>query len=333
MAGDRHLHGRRRPDQPLRDVRRGRPRRRARAIRRAAATQRRGWKTRQAKSTERFQACFAARDWDALAEITGRRRFASTIAVGGGARGSDTVGTPTSRTCGQSPSVGVTNITSTVIATRGERLVLSRVLFSDRRPEAPEAFPRRGARHRRDRRRRPHRRRASRSTPTTSTPPSRSSTRDTSPAKRPPTHTRGRVIAGSTPRSTGTNCPRLTPDWVNIDHRLRIAIAPERHDRVHPCRVGPHAGLQGPHRGRASADRPRSGRHPGRHTAPRKRASTPSGGWSSFTTVDGDLISRGEIFDDTDLDPALARFEELHARPRRGARTTSILEHRTELGG
>ena len=36
---------------------------------------RHGWKTRQAKWIKRFQACFAARDWDALAEIAGRRLF------------------------------------------------------------------------------------------------------------------------------------------------------------------------------------------------------------------------------------------------------------------
>ena len=59
--------GRRRPDQPLRDVRRGRPRRRARQVRRAqpagAAAGKRG-----KPSDRRFQACFAARDWDAMAE-------------------------------------------------------------------------------------------------------------------------------------------------------------------------------------------------------------------------------------------------------------------------
>ena len=29
-------------------------------------------------------------------------------------------------------------------------------------------------------------------------------------------------------------------------------------------------------------------------------------------TVDGDLINRGEIFDEADIDAALARFDELH---------------------
>ena len=47
---------------------------------------------------------------------------------------------------------------------------------------------------------------------------------------------------------------------------------------------------------------------------PRKRASTPSGGRSTSSTVDGDLINRCEIFDEADLDAALARFDEL-SRP------------------
>ena len=38
-------------------------------------------------------------------------------------------------------------------------------------------------------------------------------------------------------------------------------------------------------------------------------------------TVEGDLISRCEIFDEADLDAALARFDELHSRRRRGWKT------------
>ena len=46
---------------------------------------------------------------------------------------------------------------------------------------------------------------------------------------------------------------------------------------------------------------------------PRKRASTPSGG-DRLLTVEGDLINRCELFDEADLDAALARFDEL-SRP------------------
>ena len=59
---------------------------------------------------------------------------------------------------------------------------------------------------------------------TTSTPPSRSSTPGTSPAKRPPTRTHGRSSRAPMPRSTGANS-RTTPDWVNIDHRRRYSYS------------------------------------------------------------------------------------------------------------
>ena len=49
-----------------------------------------------------------------------------------------------------------------------------------------------------------------------------------------------------------------------------------------------------------------------RRMGPRKRASTPSGGDRHILTVDGDLINRCEIFDEADLDAALARFDELN---------------------
>ena len=108
--------------------------------------------------------------------------------------------------------------------------------------------------------------------------------------------------------------PAATPDWVNIDHRRGDSIRARRPDRIHPCHVGRRARHHDLHRGRASAEQPRSGRHPSRQMGPRKRASTPSGGRSALLTVDGDLISRCELFDEADLDAALARFDEL-SRP------------------
>ena len=44
---------------------------------------------------------------------------------------------------------------------------------------------------------------------------------------------------------------------------------------------------------------------------PRKRASTREWRMITIFTVEGDLISRVEVFDEADLDAALARFEEL----------------------
>ena len=46
---------------------------------------------------------------------------------------------------------------------------------------------------------------------------------------------------------------------------------------------------------------------------PRKRASTPSGGGRVFT-VEGDMVNRCEVFDEADLDTAIARFDQL-SRP------------------
>ncbi|OBF99157.1 hypothetical protein A5772_13185 [Mycolicibacter sinensis] len=86
---------------------------------------------------ERFGASFAVRDWDAMAELLAddsstddRRRL-----VGVGVRcGRDVVIADWRATA----DVGVQNVTSTPIATRGGRLVLSRYRFSghDQRPEA-----------------------------------------------------------------------------------------------------------------------------------------------------------------------------------------------------
>ena len=69
-------------------------------------------------------------------------------------------------------------------------------------------------------------RRSSCSTSTTSTPPSPSSTRGTSPAKRPPTRTRGRSSRQAYAALNRRELPPTTPDWVNIDHRRGTSFAP-----------------------------------------------------------------------------------------------------------
>ena len=90
------------------------------------------------RACERFQAFFAARDWDAMAEMladdtaTEDRR----PVVGAGIRhGRDAVIADQRAVA----DVGVKTMTSPVIATRGERLVLSRYRFSGR-DQRPEAF-------------------------------------------------------------------------------------------------------------------------------------------------------------------------------------------------
>ena len=93
---------------------------------------------RQAKSTERFVAYFAARDWAAMAETLAedtstddRRRVVGAGVLHG--RDDDIAAMRAVA------DIGVTNIASTVIATRGERLALGRARFSGR-DQGPEAF-------------------------------------------------------------------------------------------------------------------------------------------------------------------------------------------------
>ena len=120
--------------------------------------------------------------------------------------------------------VGVKSVTSDVIATRGERLALSRTRSSGR-DQRPDAFDTEmlgiveiDAEERMSRR--------VVFDLNESTPPSRSSTPGTSPAKRPPTRTRGRSSQGCYAGFNRHELPATTPDWVTVDHR------PRRHVRA-----------------------------------------------------------------------------------------------------
>ena len=157
------------------------------------------------RANERSHAYFAARDWDAIAEIVAddistddRRRVVNA----GLLHGRDA----TIESFRWAADLGVTHATSDPIATRGERLVLTRTRYShsDDQPQPFDvdllhiveinADERIGAVVIFDLEDFP--------------PPSPSSTPDTSPAKRPPTHAHGRSSCRVTPRSTGANFPR-----------------------------------------------------------------------------------------------------------------------------
>ena len=208
---------------------------------------------------DRFKTYFAARDLDAMVELladdtaTDDRRPLVGVGV---RRGRDAVIADWRATA----EIGVKNIISTVIATRGERLVLSRYLFSgrDRRPEAfrtdvlgiveidadnrisacvmfdlddiDAAFAELDARY---------------------------------IAGEAATHARTwSVVAQTYAAFNRHELPPTTPDWVNIDHRRGACFRARRHDRIHPSGWDLTPDSKNVHRGRASAERLRRGRHP-----------------------------------------------------------------------
>ena len=156
--------------------------------------------------SERFLERFAARDWDAMAEmladdffIDDRRPVVSAGVLDGRDAEIANMSAIAELLC--------TEAALTVVATRGGALPSCAWLLGPR--SGPDAFhievlgvveinadERIAA--------------FVVSNPTTSTPPSRSSMPGTSPAKRPPTHIRGRLSHRLTPRSTDTNFPRMT---------------------------------------------------------------------------------------------------------------------------
>jgi hypothetical protein len=122
------------------------------------------------------------------------------------------------------------------------------------------------------------------------------------------------VIAGGYAALNRREVPPTTQDWVSIDHRRGIAFAPGELARyisatfdvasdtkiyiavIHRLSnlgvVLTHVGCGTSHEGFDAE-------------------------WREITllTVEGDVVNRGEMFDETDLDVALARFDELERPP------------------
>ena len=111
------------------------------------------------------------------------------------------------------------------------------------------------------------------------------SMRVTSPAKRPPTRTHGRLVKEAYAAFNRREFPPTTSDWVNIDHRRGTSFAPG--DMIPYIRamwdVAPDINIhiEAVHR---LSDLGAVVTHAAR--APRKRASTPSGERSSLLTFD-----------------------------------------------
>ena len=206
--------------------------------------------------------------------------------------------------------LGVTNITSDVIATRGERLVLLRILCSG--ATSGPRLPRRGARRRRDRHRRPDR-----------------GNRHVRP-RRHRRRLRGArcpILAGEAAAHAHTwsviaeayaafnrhELPATTPDWVNVDHRRGTAFAAgELTAYVRSVwDVTPDVTIyiEAVHR---LSSLGAVFTHMANGTSPEGFDAE----WREIDilTVEGDLISHCEMFDEADIDAALASFEEL-SRP------------------
>ena len=106
--------------------------------------------------------------------------------------------------------------------------------------------------------------------------------------------------------------PPTTPDWVNIDHRRGgSAFAPGEmaRDIRAAWDLTPDIGyrIEAVHR----LNNVGSGRHPACRRGRQHEGFDAEWRVVSLLTVEGDLITRCEMFDEADLDAALANFDEL----------------------
>ncbi|MFZ0834440.1 MAG: hypothetical protein WAM92_15440, partial [Mycobacterium sp.] len=273
--------------------------------------------------TAQYWANFAARDWEAIAEMLtdsfsgdDRRRM-----VGAGVRHGRDAEVADLRAIAD---LGLTTVASTIIATRGQGLILGRASFSGSgdRPETavteilgvieldadeqitatvvfdPDdidaAFAQLDARYL---------------------------------AGEAAAHARTwSAIAGTYASIRRHEFPAMTPDCANIDHRRATAFAPG--ELTAYIRAGWDIGqtirpyVEVVHRlsdvGAVVSYTAHGTSKDGFDAAWREIA---------VTTVEGDRVNRCELFDEADLDAALARFEELHPRtPRLENAATRVYE-------
>ena len=257
----------------------------------------------------RFQACFAARDWTALADITSdgcysddRRRVVNGGLIGRG----DVI-----ESFRSGADLGLTHATSDTIATRGGRLVLTRDRYwrGDENPEALsldllqiieiDTEERIAALVTLDR-----------------------DDFDAAIAELDARYLAGEaaaysrtwsVIAGGHAALNRHELPPTTPDCVSIDHRRGAAFAPG--DLIEYFRAGWELGqdirtyVEVVHR---LSDLGAVCTHAG-HGVSHEGFDAEWHG-VDLLTVEGDMVNRCEAFDDADLDAAIARFDQL-SRP------------------
>jgi len=276
---------------------------------------------------DRFVALFAAHDWDALAQILAddfslddRRRL-----VGSGISDGRDAQTTNNRVMAE---LFTRNIARTRIATRGRNLILTRLGFSGR-DEGSESFLTEllvvveindderivagvsfdlddfdAAIAELDRRylageAAPHQRTWS-------------------------------VIAEGYAALRRGELPPTTPDAVNIDHRRAAAFAPG--EGIEYLRAGWDLG----HTPKAYVEAVHQLNDLGAVVTHRAYGTSPEGfdaEWRTvlLATVDGDAFSHTEIFDEADVDAALARFDELSRPARRLENVASRLYERFKV--
>jgi hypothetical protein len=254
----------------------------------------------------RLNAAFAARDWNAMAQLVTHDTSSDDRRpiVGGGLRsGRDNVIDDWRAIAG----VGVKNITSTVIATRGEHLALGRYGFvgHDQRPEAYHTEVLGIVECDGD-----HRMTAC-------------VMLDIDEIKAAFDELEARYVAGEAARHAHTwtlvtnafaamnrrEMPETRPDWVTTDRRRLSMIDPTSRDQylsaaIDVTQLGVY--VEEVHRLTDA----------GAVVSWQSRWTTPEGfdaEWRgiSVLTFDGDLVARCELFDDADLEVALERFDEL----------------------
>nr|WP_193791131.1 BTAD domain-containing putative transcriptional regulator [Mycobacterium paraense] len=264
------------------------------------------------RAFERMQACFTAGDWDALADTLvhdfhneDRRRVVNAGILRG--RGAAV------ETMRQAAELGITHATSTVIATRGQRLVLAHARFSqgDEYTETFQADALQVAEIGPDEH-------------LTASILFDADDMGSAMAELDARYLAGEAAAYSHTWSAITQAyaalnrrelPPTTPDWVNIDHRRGTSFAsgemPALLDAAWNLTTHLSHTILAVHRlndlGAVLTNASRETSQEGFDAE-----------WRVITvgTVEGDVLNRCEIFDEDDLDAAIVHFEEL-SRPTR----------------
>lgn len=274
--------------------------------------------------SDRFLAHFAARDWGAMAEMTAddfssddRRRV-----VGAGVQLGRDVDIDNMRAWAD---VGIASMTSHVIATRGDRLFLGRTRFFG--PEqGPDTF---------------HSEVLGLVEIDTENRVVARVVFDADELDAAIAELDARYLAGeaSTHSHTWTlvtdafvalnqrKIPATTSDWVNIDHRRLVPIGTG--DLAAYLSVAWELSPQS-YLYVAAVHRLSSLGAVITHVAAGTSPEGLDAEWQviDVMTFEGDRINRCELFDESDLDTALARFDELHGQTRKLENAASRAEHR-----